>query len=79
MKVATKNLWDSVEAKYMWGRDWMIVLHVHDEWQMYVRPEIAEEVGKMAVNAIKKAGEDLKMNCPLDGEYKIGQNWAETH
>ena len=31
------------------------------------------------IQIIKEAGEILKLNCPIDGEYKIGNNWAETH
>jgi hypothetical protein len=33
----------------------------------------------MAVNAITEAGKFLNLKCPLKGEYKIGNNWAETH
>lgn len=29
--------------------------------------------------SIVDAGEFFKFRCPLDGEYKIGSNWAETH
>ena len=29
--------------------------------------------------AVKKAGESFELRCPLDAEYKIGNNWAETH
>ena len=43
-------------------------------WQReYARP------GELAVYAIRTAGETLQFNCPLDGEYKIGSSWAETH
>ncbi len=43
-------------------------------WQRsYARP------GELAVLAIRQAGETLHMNLPMDGEYKIGSNWAETH
>jgi len=31
------------------------------------------------VESIKAAGIALDLKCPLDGEYKIGNNWAETH
>jgi len=31
------------------------------------------------VNAIRKAGDYFGFRCPLDGEYKVGNNWAETH
>ena len=26
-----------------------------------------------------QSGDYFSLNCPLDGEYKIGNNWAETH
>ena len=55
------------------------VLNIHDEYQAEVEPEIDEEYKVMAVNAIKKAGEFFKLNCPLDGEAKEGENWYETH
>jgi DNA polymerase I-like protein with 3'-5' exonuclease and polymerase domains len=55
------------------------VANVHDEWQLEVKEEDAELVGELGVKAIIKAGEALKLNCPLDGEYKVGNNWAETH
>ena len=25
------------------------------------------------------AGRKLQFNCPIDGEYKVGANWKETH
>jgi DNA polymerase I len=36
-------------------------------------------VGELQVKALRKAGEFLELNCPIDGEYSIGNNWAETH
>jgi DNA polymerase I-like protein with 3'-5' exonuclease and polymerase domains len=56
-----------------------IVANVHDEWQVEVKAEYAEEVGKLGVKAIQDAGVVLGLRCPLTGEYKIGNNWAETH
>jgi DNA polymerase-1 len=55
------------------------VANVHDEWQIEVAQEDAERVGKMAVQAITEAGKVLGLRCPLAGEYKVGNNWAETH
>ena len=55
------------------------VANVHDEWQIEVPEAEAEAVGSMAVEAIKEAGEEFEMRCPLSGEYKVGNNWAETH
>jgi hypothetical protein len=54
-------------------------LNCHDEIQAEVLPELAEEYGQMAVRAIQKSGESFNFKCPLDGEFKSGLNWAETH
>jgi DNA polymerase-1 len=59
--------------------DAKFVCNVHDEWQLEVEESIAEQVGQLGVEAIREAGEVLKLRCDLDGEYKIGNNWAETH
>ena len=59
--------------------DYEFVLNVHDEFQIETREEHAETVGKAARQAIVEAGEHFKFRCPLDGEYAIGNNWAETH
>lgn len=61
------------------GIEFYPALHVHDEWQSITKESDAEEHGKIKVQAIKDAGEDIGFRVPLDGEYKIGANWAETH
>jgi DNA polymerase I-like protein with 3'-5' exonuclease and polymerase domains len=55
------------------------VANVHDEWQVEVPEQFADEVGQSGVRAIQNAGLEFKMNCPLTGEYKIGATWKETH
>ena len=55
------------------------VANVHDEWQVEVIEEQAEQLGQLGVDAIRSAGVYYNLNCPLDGEYKIGGNWSETH
>ena len=55
------------------------VANVHDEWQLEVKEEEAELVGQLGVKAIIEAGKALRLNCPLDGEYKVGDNWKQTH
>jgi hypothetical protein len=39
----------------------------------------ADVVGKVAVQSIIDAGLAYNLRCPLDGEYKVGRNWRETH
>ena len=59
--------------------DYKFVANVHDEWQIEVEESRAEEAGKLGVLAIERAGKELKMRCPLAGEYKVGNSWKETH
>jgi DNA polymerase-1 len=61
------------------GLDFKQVAWVHDEWQTEVLAQHADIIGQYQVQSIRDAGEYFRMNCPLDGEYKIGGNWAETH
>lgn len=53
--------------------------NVHDEFQIECREEDADRVGQLGKDAIKQAGINFNMKCPLDGEYKIGKTWKETH
>ena len=56
-----------------------VVANVHDEWQIETWHEDVNRLGEMAVSAIRQAGDYYKLNCPLDAEYKVGENWSETH
>jgi DNA polymerase I-like protein with 3'-5' exonuclease and polymerase domains len=60
-------------------KDVKIVANVHDEWQVECDASQGKLVGKLGVDAIIEAGNYYKLNCPLDGEYKLGNNWSETH
>jgi len=64
---------------YIFGKDWALVAHVHDEMQVEAKQEIADEVGRVLVQAMRRAGEHFGFRVPIDGEFKIGRNWAETH
>ena len=59
--------------------DTQFVAFVHDEWQTDTLKTYAERTGEIMVESIIKAGEHFNLRCPLDGNYKIGNNWAETH
>jgi DNA polymerase I len=52
--------------------------NVHDEWQICCKTN-PEGIGKMAVDAIRQAGEDYNLNIPMSGNYLIGTNWRECH
>lgn len=53
--------------------------NVHDEFQVEVPDYAAFEAGAISEYSIQKAGETLGFRCPLAGEAKVGNNWAETH
>lgn len=55
------------------------LMHVHDEVQFEALESEADHVGRIAVQSMREAGEAYEFRCPLDGEYRIGKNWAETH
>jgi DNA polymerase-1 len=55
------------------------VANIHDEWQIETTTEDADTVGFLAVQSIRQAGIRLRLRCPLDGEFKVGLNWAATH
>ena len=70
---------DLQAAGYTPGVHYEFCANVHDEWQIEVDEDKAHDIGKRAVSAIRRAGEAFNFACPLDGEYKIGRTWAETH
>ena len=59
--------------------DYKFVANIHDEWQVEVKEEYADFFGEMAVKSIVESGKHFNLRCPLDGEYKVGGNWSETH
>jgi len=59
--------------------DYRFVANIHDEWQIEVRESQADFVGEMAVKSIVESGEHFNLRCPMDGEYKVGGNWSDTH
>ena len=76
MKKALCLFYDKIKAN-----KWPVklVANVHDEFQFECKKEVAEEAGKAARMSIIEAGQFYQLRCPLDGEYKIGKSWRETH
>ena len=67
------------EALQLNAVSYKFVANIHDEWQIEVKESQADFVGGLAVESIIKAGEYFNLRCPLDGEYKVGDSWYETH
>ena len=74
----TAMIWQQREARAQ-NLDTHQVGFFHDETQNDTAPEDAELFGEVAVKAIKDVGKHYGLTVPLDGEYKIGNNWKETH
>ena len=53
--------------------------NIHDEIQMEVEKGYEEQLGREAIQAIIKAGENYDLKIPLGGEYSIGHSWSQTH
>lgn len=65
---------------YKWGTDWAYVCWYHDEVQIECDEAIAEDVARMAEQAIADAGAFFNLNhCPQVGEAEIGKTWYDTH
>ena len=80
MKVALLQLFARLNRmKWQHGREYSFVANVHDEFQAEVKPDKASVFCELAVDAIRRAGKELKLNVMLDGEAKIGETWAQTH
>ena len=76
MKKALVIFNDKIKAN-KW--DVKLVANVHDEIQFECSPEIAHVAGESCVQSIKEAGIAYNLRCPLDGEYKVGKCWRDTH
>lgn len=74
MKQANINFWQDCQYECQQ------VLNVHDEWEVVTNiHKETGNIGELMVSSIKKAGKDFNLRIELDGEYKIGRNWAEVH
>lgn len=59
--------------------DFGLCANVHDEVQMEVKPDLADEFGRQFADCIRDAGLFLNVRCPLAGAYDVGDNWSQTH
>ena len=64
---------------FVWGKDYAMVLHVHDEMQFIVKEDKINLFKMIAKRLFKKTQDHFKFKTELDGEIKVGQNWSDTH
>lgn len=77
--IMKKAMIESFKEIKQLGLDAFQVAVVHDEMQYDCAEDCAETVGKILQKNIIAAGEYFKLRCPLGADYKIGNNWLETH
>lgn len=70
---------DLKQAGFVWGKDYRMVLHVHDEMQFVVHKDKIEEFKSIASGLFNKTKDYFGFKCDLAGEIKVGRNWSETH
>tara|TARA_R100000664_G_scaffold17170_4_gene26062 strand:+ start:606 stop:2240 length:1635 start_codon:yes stop_codon:yes gene_type:complete len=59
--------------------DAKLVASVHDEYQFEVVNKDIPMFCELAKQAIYNTKDVLNVKCDLDCDYKVGNNWAETH
>jgi len=81
VKAATVNMETILENEgLLFGEHWALMAHIHDEIQAEAANAwVADRVGRAFVEGLVQAGDQFNFRCKLDGEYKVGGNWAETH
>jgi DNA polymerase I len=61
------------------GRVAACVGNVHDEFIIESTKEIANEVGAIAAESIRLAGDALGLRVPLKGNFAVGDKWSDVH
>lgn len=80
MKKALVLAYDALlELGWRFGREFALVLSIHDEYQWEVDEDKAEILGRVVVDAIRRAGGHFNLRTPLAGSMDIGANWGSTH
>ena len=61
------------------GKDATFVGNIHDEVQSEVAISDITWYNDTVHRAFSDTTKFLKLKCPLAGEVKVGETWAETH
>jgi DNA polymerase I-like protein with 3'-5' exonuclease and polymerase domains len=76
MKLAAVKFRDNMDTA---GIPFTPCLNVHDEFEVYVKDEYAEQTKIIAVKSIEEAGDDLGFKCKLTGQSRSGKTWYDVH
>lgn len=76
VKLATIYMMRQIRTQRL---DAAMIIHYHDEVQLEGSSEHIAQAAQYFIDGLRYAAQELKLTCPLDGEVKLGNNWADTH
>ena len=81
MKQVVVNIHNNVEQNLglVYGKDWEQLLMIHDEVQLTCYGEYTKDIQAQAMMAFPQAQEFFGFRCLIEGDSRVGTNWAETH
>ena len=72
-----RNIKKNLGLEY--GQDWFQMLMIHDEIQIACNPKHTAAINEEALNAFPEAQQFFGFKCKIEGDSKVGSNWADTH
>jgi hypothetical protein len=81
MKQVVVNIHNNIEQNLglVYGKDWEQLLMIHDEVQLTCYGEYTEAIQAQAMMAFPQAQEFFGFRCLIEGDSRVGTNWADTH
>ncbi len=80
MKQVVVNLHElTANSQLTYGIDWEQHAMIHDEVQLSVNPNLVEKIKPLVLKSFVKAGSFYDFKCLIEGDIKVGANWALTH
>ena len=81
MKQVVVNIHNNIEQNLglPYGKGWEQLLMIHDEVQLTCYSEYTEAIREQAMLAFPQAQEFFSFRCLIEGDSRVGHNWAETH
>jgi DNA polymerase I-like protein with 3'-5' exonuclease and polymerase domains len=81
MKQVVVNIHNNIEQNLglPYGKGWEQLLMIHDEVQLTCYSEYTEAIREQAMIAFPQAQEFFDFRCLIEGDSRVGSNWAETH
>ena len=74
VRVRYEEIFETISVPF-----WYQMLMIHDEVQLACKPEHTKAIQKESLDAFPQAQEFFGFKCKIEGDSKVGSNWAETH